>query len=265
MKLKITSISLIIIDECHHTKKNADYAKIMEYYLREKVSSNSEQKDKPASMKEPELSNFKNEHSVPPQVIGFTATPGAEANLLATMEHLMSLCARMDAVGGIKTVHKHTEELEKHRNKPEFTLAILNSRSPDEEFISIIDGVMSELEMMLKLKNIPLGAMHWSQPYDTWVVKTKMEYQSKGLKNQRDYVSTLELLRSLSRTLATYMDLRFEDAMEILEEFSLPSPDNATKLEQQLDAVVSQMKDKLRSFKIVDNPMLVQLADVLSQ
>ena len=260
-RLKITSISLIIIDECHHTKKNADYAKIMEYYLREKVSSNSE----PASMKEPELSKFKNEHSVPPQVIGLTATPGAEANLLATMEHLMSLCARMDAVGGIKTVHKNTEELEKHRNKPEFTLAILNGRSPDEEFISIIDGVMSELEKMLKLKNIPLGATHWSQPYDTWVVKTKMEYQAKGLKNQRDYVSTLELLRSLSRTLATYMDLRFEDAMEILEEFSLPSPDNATKLEQQLDAVVSQMKDKLRSLKIVDNPMLIQLADVLSQ
>lgn len=155
-KLKITSISLIIIDECHHTKKNADYAKIMEYYLHEKVSSNSE----PAGMKEPELSKFKNERSVPPQVIGLTATPGAEANLLATMEHLMSLCARMDAVGGIKTVHKHTEELEKHRNKPEFTLAILNGRSPDEEFISIIDGVMSELEMMLKLKNIPLGAIY---------------------------------------------------------------------------------------------------------
>ena len=264
-KLKITSISLIIIDECHHTKKNADYAKIMEYYLREKASSNSDQNDKPADMKEPELSKSKNGCSLPPQVIGLTATPGAEANFSATMEHLMSLCARMDAIGGIKTVHKYTEELEKHRNKPEFTSVVLKGRSQDEEFISIIDGVMSELEKMLKLKNIPLGATHWSQPYDTWVVQTKMEYQSKGLKNQRDYVSTLELLRSLSRTLATYMDLRFEDAMEILEEFSLPSPDNATQLEQQLDAVVSHMKDKLRSLKIVDNPMLIQLADVLSQ
>ena len=91
------------------------------------------------------------------------------------------------------------------------------------------------------------------------------EYQSRGLKNQRDYVSTLELLRCLSRTLATYMDLRFEDAMEIFEEFSLPSPDNATKLEKKLSAVVSQMKDKLCSLQRVDNPMLVQLAQVLSQ
>ena len=259
-KLKITSISLIIIDECHHTKKNADYAKIMEYYLREKQSSGLE------NVKDKVREQSKNEHGCYlPQVVGLTATPGAEANLSATMEHLISLCARMDAVGGIKIVHKHMEELEKHRNKPEFTLAILNGRSQDEEFVSIIDGVMSELEKMLQLKNIPQGATHWSQPYTTWVVQTMREYQSKGLKNQRDYVSTLELLRCLSRTLATYMDLRFEDAMEILEEFSLPRPDNATKLEQQLNAVVSQMKDKLRSLKHVDNPMLVQLARVLSQ
>ena len=256
-KLKITSISLIIIDECHHTKKNADYAKIMEYYLSEKMNSGLE-KDKM------EPSKNGHEHCLP-QVVGLTATPGAEANLSATMEHLMSLCARMDAVGGIKIVHKHMEELEKHRNKPEFTLAILEGRNQEEEFISIVNGVMLELEKMLKLKNIPLGATHWSQQYTTWVVQTMREYQAKGLKSQRDYVSTLELLRCLSRTLATYMDLRFEDAMEIFEEFSLPSPDNATKLEQQLNTVMSQMKDKLCSLRRVDNPLLVQLGQILSQ
>ena len=260
-KLKITSVSLIIIDECHHTKKNTDYAKIMEYYLREKMNSGVEN-NRDTKVKE----QSKNGHKCClPQVVGLTATPGAEANLSATMEHLMSLCARMDAVGGIKIVHKHMEELERHRNKPQFTLATLDGRSQEEEFISTIDSVMLELEKMLRLKNIPRGATHWSQPYTTWVVQMMREYQSKGLKSQRDYVSTLELLRCLSRTLATYMDLRFEDAMEILEEFSLPSPDNATKLEQQLDAAVSQMKDKLRSLKRVDNPMLVQLAHVLSQ
>ena len=259
-KLKITSISLIIIDECHHTKKNADYAKIMENYLREKMSSGLE-KDKDGAM---EFSQNGHDHCLP-QVVGLTATPGAEANLSATMEHLMSLCARMDAVGGIKIVHKHIEELEKHRNKPEFTLATLEGRSQEDEFILIVNGVMTELEKMLKLKNIPQGATHWSQQYTTWVVQTMRGYQAKGLKNQRDYISTLELLRCLSRTLATYMDLRFEDAMEIFEEFSLPSPDNATKLEQQLNAVVLQMKDKLCSLRRVDNPMLVHLGQILSQ
>ena len=260
-KLKITSISLIIIDECHHTKKNTDYAKIMEYYLQEKMNSNFDKDTAPSTK---ELSKIGHKTHLP-QVVGLTATPGAEGNLSATMEHLMSLCARMDAVGGIKIVHKHTEELEKHRNKPEFTLAILNGRNQDEEFVSIVDRVMSELEKMINLKNVPQGATHWSQPYATWVVQTMRVYQSKGLKSQRDYVSTLELLRCLSRTLATYMDLRFEDAMEILEEFSLPSPENATKLEQQLNAAVSQMKDKLRSLKRIDNPMLVQLGNILSQ
>lgn len=59
----------------------------------------------------------------------------------------------------------YTKELKKHRNKPVFTLAILNGCSQVEEFISTIDGVMLELEKMLKLKDIPQGAMHWSQPY----------------------------------------------------------------------------------------------------
>ena len=260
-KLKITNISLIIIDECHHTKKNADYAKIMEYYLKEKITSNLDQ-DK-ADVKEQSPNN---RHKLRlPQVVGLTATPGAESNLPATIEHLMSLCARMDAVGGIKIVHKHMEELERHRNKPAFTLAILNGRSQQEKFISTVDSVMSELEKMLKLRNVPHGATHWSQRYTTWVTQTTREYQSKGLKDQRDYVSTLELLRCLSRTLAIYMDLRFEDAMEILEEFSLPSPDNATQLELLLNTAVSQMKEKVRSLKLIDNPMLVQLAQVLSQ
>ena len=249
-KLKITDITLIIIDECHHTRKNADYAKIMEYYLSEKMSSDKE-----------ELSRD-GRHL--PQVVGLTATPGAGTSLSATMEHLMSLCARMDAVGGIKLVHKNLEELEKHRNQPEFTLAILNGRSQQECFISIVDQMMSELEKMLKLRSVPQNT-HWSQHYITWVAQTIREYQSKELKDQRDYVSTLELLQTLSRMLATYMDLRFEDAMEILDEFTLPHPDNTTQLEKHLSAAVSQLKAKLRSLPREDNPMLVQLAHILSR
>ena len=255
-KLKITDISLIVIDECHHTRKNADYAKIMECYLTEKLNSDASAKSRGLPHDEPR-------HL--PQVVGLTATPGAEASLSATMDHLMSLCARMDAEGGIKIVHKNVDELEKHRNKPEFTLAVLNGRSPGEEFISIINRIMTELENMLKLQNVPQGATHWSQRYVTWVAQTIREYQAKGLKNPRDYVSTLELLQCLSKMLATYMDLRFEDAMEVIEKFSLPSPENATKLEVQLIAIVSQLKAKLHSLQRVDNPMLTRLSQILSQ
>ena len=252
-KLKITDLSLIIIDECHHTKKNTDYAKIMEYYLSEKLGTGDGD--------EGELAH---DGCHLPQVVGLTATPGAEANLTATMEHMISLCAQMDAIGGIKIVHKNVEELDKHRNVPEFTMAILKGRSHKEEFISIMDQVMSELEKMLKLQNVPQGTTHWSQKYTTWVAQAIREYQSKGTKNQRDYLSTLELLQCLSRTLATYMDLRFDDAMEVLDEFSLPAPENSTQLESQLSVALSQLKTKLRSLECVDNPMLIQLGHILS-
>ena len=254
-KVKITDLSLIIVDECHHTKKNADYAKIMEHYLTEKLKSKCQQEE-PSSL---------DRHHFLPQVVGLTATPGAESNLCATMEHLMSLCARMDAVGGIKIVHKHIEELEKHRNKPEFTLAILNGRNPEEEFISILDRVMSELERMIHLRNIPQGSTHWSQQYITWIAQAIKEHQSKGGKSQRDFISTLELIQCLSKTLATYMDLRFKDAMEVLDEFTLPSLRNCTELEKQLSTVVSKLKMKLPSLSRVENPMLLRLRDILSQ
>ena len=254
-KLQITDLTLIVIDECHHTKKNADYAKIMEYYLNEKMSL---KKQKDESTLDVEACRRL------PQVVGLTATPGAEANLAATTEHLLSLCARMDAIGGIKLVHKNAEELEKHRNKPKFTLDVLKGRSEKEEFITIIDRIMSELENMTKLRSLTQAeTTHWSQPYVTWVAQAIKEQQSKSGKTQRDYVSTLELLQCLSKMLATYMDLRFEDAMEILDEFSLPIPDNCTLLERQLNAVVSQLKTKLCSLSRVDNPMLIRLSQIL--
>ena len=41
-----------------------------------------------------------------------------------TVDHLISLCALMDATSGIKVVRENVAELDQYTNKPTFTLKI---------------------------------------------------------------------------------------------------------------------------------------------
>ena len=85
-KVTFDMISLIVIDECHHTKKSSPQANVMLRYLQCK----------------------KKDPSKVPQVMGLTASPGAGDNphldRKIIIDHLVNLCALMDATSGIKMV-----------------------------------------------------------------------------------------------------------------------------------------------------------------
>jgi len=114
----LSDLGLMVLDECHHARKNAPHARMMEKYLEEKKESGAR--------------NL-------PQVVGLTASPGAGENptleMDKTIDHLISLCALMDAKSGIQTVKENVNELDQFTNKPTFTLKILNRRNPNERFI----------------------------------------------------------------------------------------------------------------------------------
>ena len=75
------------MDECHHTKKGFPQANIMRRYLEHKAEGAA---------------------SKVPQVIGLTASPGAGENPdldeRKTIDHLINLCAHMNAIRGIMIV-----------------------------------------------------------------------------------------------------------------------------------------------------------------
>ena len=93
-RLSLSDISLLIIDQCHNTKKNSCYAMIMEQYVRIKMNTDDSQNAKSL-----------------PQIMGLTASPGAGENpqgeVDKTLEHLLNLCSLLDAQGGIRVVKEH--------------------------------------------------------------------------------------------------------------------------------------------------------------
>jgi ERCC4-related helicase len=237
-KVTFDQISLIVMDECHHTKKESSQANIMRRYLEHKAEG---------------ASKF-------PQVIGLTASPGAGENPdldeKKTIDHLVNLCAHMDATRGIVTVTKHQEELDRCTNKPSFTLEVLQRRNPQEPFIQMIVHEMENLE-----KHVPIlkcAHLKWSQEYETVVQQVKAPLELSTNPKFRDQISTLCLLRCYSQALSIYMDLRSDDAICVLQAYDgLPSGDTqATIHERNQKKVLQQMVVSLRRLPQIENPLL---------
>ena len=237
-KVTFDKISLIVIDECHHTKKSSPQANVMLRYLECKAEKASKV----------------------PQVIGLTASPGAGDNPhldeKKTIDHLVNLCALMDATSGIKMVEEHQEELDSNTNKPSFTLDIPPSRSEDEPFIQTIVKEMRKYEQTVpKLK---CSFPKWSQEYETIVQQLKQQLEISLQPEYRDQISTLRLLRRYSQALNMYMDLTRDDAISILEEYKgLPADDSqATPNEIKLKKNLHRLLIDLRQLDPIENPLL---------
>ena len=237
-KVTFDQISLIVMDECHHTKKESSQANIMRRYLEHKVEG---------------ASKF-------PQIIGLTASPGAGENPdldeKKTIDHLVNLCAHMDATRGIVTVMKHQEELDRCTNKPSFTLEVLQRRDPQEPFIQMIVREMERLE-----KHVPFlkcALLKWSPEYETKVQQEKAPLELSTNPKFRDQISTLCLLRCYSQALSIYMDLRSDDAISVLQGYNgLPSDDSqATIHERNLKKALQQMVVGLGRLPRTENPLL---------
>jgi len=237
-------LGLLVLDECHHARKNAPHAKLMEQYLERKKESGA------ADL---------------PQVVGLTASPGAgdnpSLNKGKTIDHLISLCALMDATSGITVVRRNLGELHQFTTKPTVTLKILNQRDPGEEFIQIIADEMTKLEGQVDLK-----ASHkkWSQEYESCVQREKLSLEESLNPALRDPIRMLALLRCYSQALSIYMDLRNKDAISTLSEFTgLPDDEKADQSEKQLKQSLGKLVDKLRQLPPVQNPLLQQVKEIL--
>lgn len=95
MSLSFADLSLIIIDECHHTQKGGVYNHIMMRYLKQKhknIKLKKEQK-KPVPL---------------PQILGLTASPGVGgANTLSKAEeHILRVSAVLSSLSSTVPVKK---------------------------------------------------------------------------------------------------------------------------------------------------------------
>ena len=239
-----SSLGLMVLDECHHARKNSPYAKMMERYLDDKKKNGARDL---------------------PQVVGLTASPGAGENpnleMDKTIDHLISLCALMDATSGIKVVRENVAELDHYTNKAIFNLKVHKSRDPGEEFIQLITGEMTRLEDLVHLK---FPFKKWSQKYESCVQKEKKFLETSLNPEHRNSIRIYDLLRCYSQALNVYMDLRNNDAISVLSEFTgLPTDQQANDLEKQLKQSLEKLIHMLTLLPPVRNPLLQQAEQIL--
>ena len=237
--VKISELTLIVADECHHAGYPSNYSNIMEFYIRSKLT-------------EPSV--------LLPQVVGMTASPGAgrgKSNISTVTEHQLSLCATMDATAGIVTVGKNTAELESVRNAPKSYLEVKDERDPSDPFILHVCSAMETLEKYL---NLCYSLARGSSKYNSWLQNEKEAAEIRE-EDERERISVLDQLNVYSQCLTTYSDFRHEDAVSVLEE--VEEFKDQTSFEHFLFGIHTDLMDKLSRLPKTPNPLLEHMEAIL--
>ena len=243
-KVYLSNFSLMIIDECHNVRKNSPQANMMIQYLQEKKEGNT---------------------SALPQVVGLTASPGAGDSSVPdrekTLEHLIHLCALMDASSGIKVVEENEEELNSYIKKSSSKLMRIRGRNiKADKFISAIDFEMIEWELKAKV-NSPHS--HTSEKYQNDLQQQCRQLESSDDPEHHSTICMLEFLICLSKTLSIYLLLRQKDAMRMLEQHMLSISASPTLIEQEIKQRLEDLKYKVSKLSADDdeNPYLTGMKD----
>ncbi|XP_003795191.1 interferon-induced helicase C domain-containing protein 1 [Otolemur garnettii] len=198
--VQFSDFSLIIIDECHHTNKEAVYNNIMRRYVKQKLKNRRLVKE--------------NKPAVPlPQILALTASPGvggatkqAKAN-----EHILKLCANLDAFT-IKTVKENLDQLKDHIKEPCKKIAIADDTREDPFKEKLIE-IMTKIQTYCQVS--PMSDFG-TQSYEQWVIQMEKEAAREG--NRKDRVCA-EHLRKYNEALQINDTIRMIDAYNHLETF----------------------------------------------
>uniref|UniRef100_A0A8C2N557 Interferon-induced helicase C domain-containing protein 1 n=1 Tax=Cricetulus griseus TaxID=10029 RepID=A0A8C2N557_CRIGR len=198
--VQLSDFSLIIIDECHHTNKEAVYNNIMRRYLKQKLKNNKLKKqNKPVV------------HL--PQILGLTASPGVGgAKKQAEAEkHILNICANLDAFT-IKTVKENLGQLKHQIKEPckKFVIADDTRENPfKEKLLEIMTSIQTYCQMS------PMSDFG-TQPYEQWAILMEKKAAKSG--NRKNRVCA-EHLRKYNEALQINDTIRMIDAYSHLETF----------------------------------------------
>ncbi|XP_005102833.1 uncharacterized protein LOC101853474 [Aplysia californica] len=206
--------SLIIFDECHHTREGEPYNTLMLSYLKTKKNS------------EVEL----------PQIVGLTASIGIEdaGNVDGAVENILKVCGNMDC-DNISAVKENLEELKEVVPVPQEVSFGLREREGDR-VVKKIESIMKKLENdahehAQDVKNVrdwfSMGAPanKKSQQYNQWAVKLKNAARSVPISREnretnlsvRSLIIISDYLTAYNVALETYDLVQLIDVMANLK------------------------------------------------
>ncbi|XP_053453747.1 interferon-induced helicase C domain-containing protein 1 isoform X2 [Nycticebus coucang] len=198
--VQFSDFSLIIIDECHHTNKEAVYNNIMRRYVKQKLKNcRLVKENKPAAPL--------------PQILGLTASPGVggATKQAKADEHILKLCANLDAFT-IKTVKENLDQLRDHMKEPCKKIAIADDTREDPFEEKLIE-IMTKIQTYCQVS--PMSDFG-TQSYEQWAIHMEKGAAREG--NRKDRVCA-EHLRKYNEALQINDTIRMIDAYNHLETF----------------------------------------------
>ncbi|XP_026180149.1 ATP-dependent RNA helicase DHX58 [Mastacembelus armatus] len=190
--VELSDITLLIIDECHHTHKESVYNQIMRCYVEKKL--NGERL---------------------PQILGLTASPGTGGAKILEMavEHVLQICANLDSA--IVSTKNYIPELKKKVPRPVKTFDIVDKRHEDP----FGDHLKWMMQLIHEFMNLPpqfILRECGTQEYEADVVIL----EQRGVKDNNRILAQCALhLRQYNDALLINDTLRMMDAYRSLEDF----------------------------------------------
>ncbi|KAG7227530.1 hypothetical protein INR49_005345 [Caranx melampygus] len=152
--VNLSELTLIIIDECHHTQKGGVYNHIMMRYLKQKHKNRRLRKEQ--------------KEVVPlPQILGLTASPGVggATKINKAVDHILQICANLDATRIM------TGNLGQYKKEPRKATLTIEERKEDP-FGHVIKKIMNTIHAHAELNpTFDLDSQHYKQ----WVVQTRVK------------------------------------------------------------------------------------------
>lgn len=198
--VQLSDFSLIIIDECHHTNKEAVYNNIMRRYLKQKLKNHKLKKQNKPTI-----------HL--PQILGLTASPGVGAakKQSEAEKHILNICANLDAFT-IKTVKENLSQL-KHQIKEPCKKFVIADDTRENPFKEKLLEIMASIQTYCQKSPLSdFGTQH----YEQWAIQMEKKAAKDG--NRRDRVCA-EHLRKYNEALQINDTIRMIDAYSHLETF----------------------------------------------
>ncbi|KAM9347722.1 interferon-induced helicase C domain-containing protein 1 isoform 2-T2 [Symphorus nematophorus] len=236
----LSELTLIVIDECHHTQKGGVYNHIMMRYVKQKHKNRRLKKEqKPTKPL--------------PQILGLTASPGVggATKMEKAEEHILRICANLDASKIM------TRSLGEFKKDPRKIVVSVEDRKEDP-FGDVIKKIMNAIHAHADLSpTCDLG----SQSYEQWVVQKERKAATE--EDQKVRVCA-EHLRQYSEGLNLSNTIRMRDSFSFLNKYheeeikkKTATPDDEQKIqitdtERFLFNLFKENKQELQ--RLAENP-----------
>ncbi|KAM7081937.1 ATP-dependent RNA helicase DHX58 [Ciconia maguari] len=240
-RVELTDFSLLVIDECHHTHKEAVYNKIMLNYLQRKLSSQQ---------------NL-------PQVLGLTASPGTggATSFKGAVEHILQICANLDAEK-ITSAQEELQHLQSHVPQPRKQYDLCQERAQDP-FGKQLKKVMERIQQYMEMPGLPQD--FGTQVYEQRIVELEKRAAETFCRKMR--VCALHL-RKYNDALLINDTVRMIDAFQCLQQFYATERDRKDPTERFLTATFEENRTSLQALagdQRYENPRLGKLEEILRE